>query len=513
MRAPRTEEASWTEGSVTGLDAIRDGNVAVSVGDPRYDARAPFSPEAGFPEYPFAGKGACAARNAAYPTVRAALQLLGMDADHFGSRQWNPLGRLIQPGHTVVLKPNFVRHFRESHPNHGDCLITHGAVIRAMLDYVYIALAGRGRVIIADAPQDDGDFDTLREIAGLDAIRDFYRRQADFDVEVLDLRQERSHKVDGVICGHIPLPGDPAGYATPNLGMDSAFAEVNELCHLLYGAKFDMEELHRHHHGDVHEYPVSRTVLGADCVINLPKLKTHKKTGVTLSMKNLVGINGNKNWLPHHREGTPAQDGDQFPDDRLKRRLERACVRAFRKLFPLLGPLRSLLARPVQGLGKRVFGDTNVDTIRSGNWFGNDTTWRMVADLARIFLYADENGCLHGRPVRRCLNIVDGIVAGEGNGPLDPTPKACGVILAGTNPVAVDLACARLMGFDACKIPLLRHAMEAHRYPLNLVRHDDIRCLSNDTRYDRMLSAIGSPALRFQPHFGWKGHVELQTSI
>ena len=76
---------------------------------------------------------------------------------------------------------------------------------------------------------------------------------------------------------------------------------------------------------------ISRTILDADCVINLPKLKTHKKTGVTLCMKNLVGINGNKNWLPHHRLGTPAQGGDQFADDSVKHRIERKTMECFQK--------------------------------------------------------------------------------------------------------------------------------------------------------------------------------------
>jgi len=112
----------------------------------------------------------------------------------------------VRPGDTVVLKPNFVREFRETQPGHGDCLITHGSVIRAVLDYVYIALQGRGRIIIADAPQNDADFDAIRRIAGLDEIRDFYRRHAGFEVEVYDLRPERARKIDGIIVGHDPLP-------------------------------------------------------------------------------------------------------------------------------------------------------------------------------------------------------------------------------------------------------------------------------------------------------------------
>ena len=50
----------------------------------------------------------------------------------------------------------------------------------------------------------------------------------------------------------------------------------------------------------------------ADVVINLPKLKTHKKTGVTISLKNMVGINGYRNCLPHHTIGTPDASGDEF---------------------------------------------------------------------------------------------------------------------------------------------------------------------------------------------------------
>lgn len=50
----------------------------------------------------------------------------------------------------------------------------------------------------------------------------------------------------------------------------------------------------------------------ADVFINLPKMKVHKKTGVTLSLKNLVGINADKNWLPHYSGGSPRNGGDQF---------------------------------------------------------------------------------------------------------------------------------------------------------------------------------------------------------
>jgi hypothetical protein len=276
----------------------------------------------------------------------------------------------------------------------------------------------------------------------------------------------------------------------------------------LYGAEYDTSELRAHHHDDIHEYLISKTVLEADCVINLPKLKTHKKTGITVSMKNLVGINGNKNWLPHHRLGTPAQGGDQFADNGFKHRIEQKTMSYFRHVFPLFGPLRTAIAKPLKTIGRNIFGDTNADTIRSGNWYGNDTTWRMVIDLNRILMYADKNGQLHDNPVRQIFCIVDGIVGGEGNGPLDPTPKQTGAIIAGKNPVAVDLVCSRLMGFDYQQIPLLKQVFLAHSFALTAFQPDDIVCESTDIQYNRLFVEFDGIDWNYKPHFGWRGHIE-----
>jgi hypothetical protein len=381
--------------------------------------------------------------------------------------------------------------------------MTHGALIRAVADYVWIALQGHGRIIVADAPQDDADFGRIRSITGLDEIQRFYGEFRGVSLEVYDLRPRRTEKINGVIVGHHELTGDPAGYVRCNLGADSAFHEINHLCHLLYGSEYDMGELYSHQCDDVHEYLISRTVLEADCIIGLPKLKTHKKVGLTVNLKNLVGINGNKNWLPHHREGTLSQGGDQFAEDTLKRRVERATVAQFKRLFPLLGPLRPLLARPVMSAGRGVFGDTARGTVRSGNWHGNDTTWRMVLDLNRILAYADASGTLQKRPVRRFLSVVDGIIAGEGNGPLDATPKECGVVAAGLNPVAVDIACARLMGFPIERLPVLARAFTSHPLPLARFQRDRVRCRSNERRFDGPIPALDEEGLAFLPHFGW----------
>ena len=484
-------------------------DVAICCIEAVYPTVAPYSPGEAYPEYPFAGVTGSDEPNHAYAGVRESLRLLGLDRDRFGTPDWNPLGGIVRPGDRVVVKPNCVREFRETRAGHDDCLISHGSVIRAILDYAYIALQGKGRLVVADAPHNDADFDAVRRIMGLDELCEFYAEHATLPLEVYDLRPECARKVDGVIVGHTELPGDPAGNVAVNLGLESEFVEINDLCHLLYGSEYDMSELHRHQNGETHEYLIAKTILDADVVISLPKFKTHKKVGLTLNMKNLVGINGNKNWLPHHREGTPSQGGDQFQDNAVKRRVERAAVARFKQWFPLLGPLRGVLAGPIKAVGKRIFGDTNTDTIRSGNWYGNDTTWRMVIDLNRILHYADATGKFHDKPVRRFFSVVDGLVVGEGNGPLDPVAKAAGVILAGGNPVAVDLACARLAGFDYRAMPVMDRALRGHRRPLTSFKYESVRGRSNDPRFDRLLCEIEGPSLALKAHFGWIGHVEI----
>ena len=52
--------------------------------------------------------------------------------------------------------------------------------------------------------------------------------------------------------------------------------------------------------------------------------------------------------------------------------------------------------------------------------------------------------------------IVDGIVAMEGDGPLNGTPRSLNRIVLADDPVAADASCARLMGFDPGRIVHIR---------------------------------------------------------
>lgn len=60
--------------------------------------------------------------------------------------------------------------------------------------------------------------------------------------------------------------------------------------------------------------------------------------------------------------------------------------------------------------------------------------------------------------VRPALQIVDGIVGMEGNGPIQGTPVPMGLLVFGTDPVATDATAARLMGFDPTRVPSIANA-------------------------------------------------------
>lgn len=60
--------------------------------------------------------------------------------------------------------------------------------------------------------------------------------------------------------------------------------------------------------------------------------------------------------------------------------------------------------------------------------------------------------------IRPHFTIVDGVTAMEGDGPIMGRPRALGMLAMGTDLVAVDATCARVIGLDPWKIPYLRKA-------------------------------------------------------
>lgn len=58
------------------------------------------------------------------------------------------------------------------------------------------------------------------------------------------------------------------------------------------------------------------------------------------------------------------------------------------------------------------------------------------------------------------VNIIDGIVAMEGQGPLNGTAKQVGYLIAGTDPVVCERVCCEMVGFDPRNLPLLKVAVQ-----------------------------------------------------
>lgn len=484
-----------------------DATVGVVCTDARYPRLAPYDPSTQYPEY----SGSCLAseQNTVYDAVRTSLLLLGLDAEHAETPAWNPLGDVVRPGNTVLLKPNLIAPGHCSRPDEWEQVITHGSVVRAISDYVVIALKGSGSIILADGPSTDSDWNMIRERLALDNLEECYRAQG-VDYRVLDLRRRVWNQSNGVISERLERSGDPAGYTTIELAGESAFSDYS-LSGRFQGADYDARETATYHSSGRHGYVLCRTALEVDAVINLPKMKVHKKTGVTLSLKNMVGINGLRNCLPHHTMGTPTQGGDEFPDSRVRDRIESRSIRLFKRTLAARGGVGGRLARTVMSAGRLVFGDT-ANVVRSGNWYGNDTTWRMVHDLYRALVYFDGDGRRRGT-VRRHFTLIDGVIGGEGNGPVSPDSVPSGVIIAGVNPVVVDTVATTFMGFDSDCVPVVAKAWQKHALPLVCVSRDAIDIRSNVSEWQGGLSGLaGAIRTTFRPHFGWVGHIEADSS-
>lgn len=88
---------------------------------------------------------------------------------------------------------------------------------------------------------------------------------------------------------------------------------------------------------------------------------------------------------------------------------------------------------------------------------GEDLMYRYgkeigAVDLVKIIFFADSEGKFHSYPQRKIFSIVDGIIGEEKEGPLIPDSKKSGVVIAGFNPIAVDIGATRLMGLDWTKL-------------------------------------------------------------
>lgn len=414
----------------------------------------------------------------------------------------------INSGDSVIIKPNWVMESHKHRPREWQYVITHPVVITAVLQKVLERLSRKGRVTIIDGPMTEASFDKLIKHYPVAQWHQLAERNG-VVLEIIDLREHEWVTKNDIIVKRKSLQGDPRGKVLVDLLDESSeFWRHNKSQRGYYGADYDRVETNCAHDGHHNLYSVSRTVLEGDVFINIPKLKTHRKAGITCCLKNLVGINTYKNYLPHHSEGGPSEGGDQFPIDNFNAHIEGPLV-GFLKQHIFKNPLLAHVLSPLNSVGKKVFGDSS-KVVRNGSWYGNDTLWRMILDLNKVLFYADPDGAMRTGSLvhaKRYIGIVDAILAGEGDGPLAPTPVSMGRLICGTNPVAIDATCAVLMGFDPEKIPVITHAFQIDMYPLCGFTLEDIAVVIDDVTTPLHEVQAGS-VCPFEPQYGWKGHIE-----
>jgi uncharacterized protein (DUF362 family) len=393
-----------------------------------YPRKPPFDPPEAYPEYPFA-RATLQVENRVYPMIRELFLLLGLDRSNFGTRDWNPLGEFISQGDKVVIKPNFVTDLHRDHPDWLEAqlaLFTHGSVLRPIVDYAFKACGEEGRITICDSPLEEPREQSFQNVALLSGAQSMVSdlSQRGVPVRLLDLR-DGLHASFGSIRRTKSFCGDPLGYSVIDLGTDSLLEEIVEDYKRFETGEW--KKVDAYHYPGHHLYSIANTVLDADVFINVPKLKTHKKTGVTLCLKNLMGISNRKDWIPHWRRGVDEHKShDPFYVDLLK-------------------SAHSVNSRLWQIALDRISSLASVQLDGHGNWHGNDTIWRVQVNLNKILFFADRDGVLRSEPQRRYFAITDGIIAGEGNSPLSPSPRLFGVVFGGVDPVAVSRVGCELM--------------------------------------------------------------------
>ena len=400
--------------------------------------------------------------------IRRNAENLGWNDERRGA-----FGNVIKEDSKVLIKPNFVMH-----KNQGGGgllpLVTHQAVIKAIV--AEALKANPAQVIVGDAPIQSCDFDELLRATKLDEWAARLQESDSRFAGISDFRRTVVTNKNGVRVTETEKQA-LENFILFNLGKDSLLEPLTTSENSFRVTRYDPRLMVKTHSPGNHQYLVARAVIEADVVINLPKLKTHKKAGITNALKNLVGINGNKEFLPHHRVGSADEGGDCYPTkDFVKRSLEK--VLDWENMTTLPTVKGKFLASVETQLGRmmRLKGDAiGVE----GAWSGNETVPRMCLDLNRILLYGKPDSALGDKIQRRVLHIADAVVAGQGDGPLASEALPLGLILASENAAAMDWVGAFLLGYDARKIPLLRDAFDDFRWRIADYETSEIKLLGD----------------------------------
>jgi uncharacterized protein (DUF362 family) len=114
--------------------------------------------------------------------------------------------------------------------------------------------------------------------------------------------------------------------------------------------------------------------------------------------------------------------------------------------------------------------------IKTHHWAGVTLSMKNMLGVVPGARYGWPKNILHWNGIQESILdvcatvpthfvIADGVMATEGNGPLNGTPRPLGKIVLADDPVAADATCVRLMGFEPDRIA---HIREGARFLGNL---------------------------------------------
>lgn len=447
-----------------------------------YDINPPFDPPTIYPEYPFSKIDE---KNKVYDAVRSLLYTLNLDKSNFGSKNWNPFKDLISPGDTVLIKPNFVVDTKFSTKHNFQGAVTHSSILRPLIDYAFIASNGESEIIVADGSIDITDFEDVVQATGCKEMIINLNDREGTDVKLFDLRYRLLKRK--LFCNFLGFEigiwkweknQDFPGFRKVDLKECSMFEEFHDYTVLRSTQLMSDNSTPRSFH-DIgkHEYGISKIALDADVIINVPKLKTHKKAGNTLSLKNMIGVTVPRNWMPHYEEKKEFTDNIEGNISLIKKLWQ----------IPWIKDCGGILIRNKK---------RKIEIPIGGSHPQNDVLWRSIIDINKILFYSNKNGDINKEKQRKFFTVIDGVFGGEGDAPLSPKVKKTGVLLGGFDPVSIDLVTTQLMGFDYHKLPYLN----------NLSKNDNDLKLGNNNISDITILKTGlkKESYHFEPAPTWK---------
>lgn len=380
------------------LGGLPDNPVAVA------QSNAPVMyPDIGYPT------GYDRAGNPCYPLVEEALMLLNPDEPE------NPLCNIVRPGDTVVIKPNWCTQYIFPIP------ITHPSLVHPVAELA--AKAGAAKVRIVEAPMTMAHSATWFYGPTYLNIKPWLEYLAGkYPKTVFEHKDGNADDFTWVTLGDRSLLKDmPREVLYHDNGpvLDDMFYDVPD------SRGFDPRGYR------IGLYAIANSYLDCDVFINFPKMKTHIWTGVTIALKNMMGLN-------------LISTIHKMPEERVEEYMARDDPSKAREAGMRDVPHFDGRRYPPD---KRFLGATT-----------NDVLWRSLCDLNRILLYCDAGGRLHDNRQRRRLNIVDGIIGTDGDGPIKDARVHSSTIVAGEDPVRVDAVCTRLMGYEPSSMILIRNS-------------------------------------------------------